>query len=452
MNKLIFVLLLGILMGGMYSCSKDDSNIPSDNTPDPNPGSGQGSTVDSSRVFLWVDAMANWVNLSTESGIDHYVSKAKEVGVTDFIVDVKGNSGEVLYNSSIAPVQKTYKGVTRADDYDYLGKFIEKAHAVGLKVQASMNVFVGGRRNDQVGIVYDDPTKASWQSMSYDKDGVIRKLTESTEGGEIMLNACLKEVHDYELSIMKEIVQKYPDLDGIGFDHCRWDGGLRGDYSNESKRQFEAYIGKTVAKFPQDIFEWKLVDGAYKRDEKALFPLWNEWRCSVIYNFFLDAKNLLKDVAPKIEFGDYVGAWYSSYYEVGVNWASNRYSPYGNPSYKSWSTLSYHKYGYAQLIDNLFTGNYSSKVTLEESAGWSVESLANGVNTVTMGDTKVFAGLYFNDYLSNGQMNKDQVEKAIEMCFKKSSGVMLFDVIYFELYDCWDAVKVGIAKGKALKK
>ncbi len=446
-KKLILGILLGLFTAAMYSCSKQDDNIPDTEDPDPN----EEVPEDSPRVFLWVDAMANWVNLSTESGIDSYVSKAKNAGVTDLIVDVKGNSGEVLYNSTIAPVQKKHKDATRADDYNYLGKFIQKAHAAGLKIHASMNVFAGGRRNDQVGIIYSDPSKAHWQSMTYDKDGVVRKSTE-TEGGEIMLNAALKEVRDYQLSIMKELAVKYPDLDGITFDHCRWDSSLRGDFSNESKNQFEAFAGKIIANFPKDIFEWKLVDGVYTRIEKDLFPKWNEWRCSVIYNFILDAKNQLKTVAPKMEFGDYVGAWYGSYYEVGVNWASNRYSPYGNPSYKSWSTSSYHKYGYAQLIDVLFTGNYSSKVTLEESAGWSVESLANGVNTVTMGDTKVFAGLYFNDYVSGGQIDRNQVEKAIEMCFRKSNGVMLFDVIYFELYDCWDNVKNGITKGLNLRK
>ena len=35
-------------------------------------------------------------------------------------------------------------------------------------------------------------------------------------------------------------------------------------------------------------------------------------------------------VNPNISFGTYTGAWYPSYYEVGVNFASKNYDPSKN--------------------------------------------------------------------------------------------------------------------------
>ena len=36
------------------------------------------------------------------------------------------------------------------------------------------------------------------------------------------------------------------------------------------------------------------------------------------------ARKAVKKVNPDLKFGVYVGGWYSSYYDVGVNWASPR--------------------------------------------------------------------------------------------------------------------------------
>lgn len=48
----------------------------------------------------------------------------------------------------------------------------------------------------------------------------------------------------------------------------------------------------------------------------------------------------MKSINPNIAFGTYTGAWYPSYYEVGVNFASNQYDPnkvfdWATPEYKS---------------------------------------------------------------------------------------------------------------------
>lgn len=439
MNKLKLFYILGLITLS-FACAKPKNDPPVIKPPITKP-------VKDNRVFLWVDASANYVPLSRQVEIVRYVQKAKEIGVTDLVVDIKGTSGEVLYDSAIAPMLLSWKGATRTRDFDYLGIFIQEAHNKGLKVSVAMNQFAGGNRSTRTGTIFQDTEKYTWQSYTYCNDGVIRPSVETTESTEIMLNPSLKVVRDYQSSIIQEVITKYPTLDGVTLDRGRFDSGMKGDYSNESRKQFETFLGRPVANFPQDILTWN-ADGSYQPG--ILFAKWAEWRCSVIYNYINNVRTLVKQFSQKMEFADYCGAWYSSYFEVGVNWASNRYSPYDVAGYRTWATTTYFKYGFAQLLDILLTGNYSYNVTFQESAGWSVESMANTVNIATMKDTKVHAGIYLNDYVKNGVMDGAQVEKAIEMCFRKSEGVMLFDVIYFDLYNCWESVGRGIERGKNL--
>lgn len=440
-GKYLFFLLLTLLL----SCSGEEEAVTPDKPDKPD------DPAEKYRVFLWVDASANYVNLSTAQGIANYVTKAKEIGVTHLVVDVKEPMGEVLYDSKIAPMNLNWKGVTRTRDYDYLRIFIDEARKNNIKVFAALNMFSGGSKSARRGPVYTDPAKKEWASITYNKDGSLQNSIETADQGEVMLNVSRKDVRDYQLSIIEEVITKYPGLDGITLDRCRWDGGFKGDFSTESRELFQKHIGKTLVRYPQDIFEWVYENGNYTRKNGTYFAQWNEWRCSVIFDFIKTAREKVKTIAPNMEFSAYVGAWYSSYYDVGVNWASNRYSPYDNPEYRSWATMSYHKYGYAQLLDLLMTGNYAYAVTKQESAGWSVEAMAEAAAAVTRGDTKVYAGLYLNDYVKSQGMDSSQLEKAIEMCFKKSNGVMIFDVIYLELYNCWDAAKAGISRGAALK-
>ena len=75
------------------------------------------------------------------------------------------------------------------------------------------------------------------------------------------------------------------------------------------------------------------------------------------------ARKEVKAANPKVSFGTYTGAWYPSYYEVGVNFASKKYDPAQD---FNWATPEYKNYGYAELIDLYATGNYYTDITIEE--------------------------------------------------------------------------------------
>lgn len=82
-----------------------------------------------------------------------------------------------------------------------------------------------------------------------------------------------------------------------------------------------------------------------------------------ITDYMALARKEVKAANPKVSFGTYTGAWYPSYYEVGVNFASKKYDPAQD---FSWATPEYKNYGYAELIDLYATGNYYTDITIEE--------------------------------------------------------------------------------------
>ena len=51
-----------------------------------------------------------------------------------------------------------------------------------------------------------------------------------------------------------------------------------------------------------------------------------------------EAHRQLKEINPRLLIGDYTGAWYPTYYYVGVNWASEQFDP---ARYFDWATPEY---------------------------------------------------------------------------------------------------------------
>jgi uncharacterized lipoprotein YddW (UPF0748 family) len=401
--------------------------------------------------MLWMDATANFARLSTIDSVKYYLQKCKEVGVTDIVIDVKPISGEVLYESNIAPVMQEWKGFTRNKSYNFLQTAIEEGHKLNLKVHASINIFSGGHSTFKRGIIYNN--HADWQSKLYTDSGMldISKAKTKISG---MLNPANLDVQKYELAILSELLNKYKALDGIILDRVRYDG-MEADFSDLSKKLFEKYIGKKVKQFPTDIFSYKKGEKKLVKAPGVLYKEWLEWRASIIYNFFKDARIVAKAANPKIVFGDYTGAWYPTYYEVGVNWASNKYDV--QKDYPTWATKKYQQYGYAELLDLYSSGCYFYEVTKQEVADsneikaarteagmsdqkapwYSVEGSAEMAMNITMKAAPLLGSIYVDQY----KKNKEQCVKAMQMCLDKTNGLMIFDMVHIVERDWWDAIK-----------
>ncbi len=402
--------------------------------------------------YMWFDCEANYSTLSHPDSIRFYLEKCRTLGFDNVVVDVKSIMGEVLYDSEIAPYMGDWEGVTRPRDYDMTGHFIRFGHELGMRVFASLNVFAGGHNFFDRGIIYSD--KAAWQSICYEK-GELVPISSIKTNYNGMLNPSNPEVRRYQLDILREFVTKYPEIDGLIFDRVRYDG-ITADFSDLSRRQFEEYAGIRVENFPEDILSWYDSDGKL-RDGWVLGQLgkkWIEWRAGVIRDFVAEAHRELKAINPDLIIGDYTGAWYPTYWQLGVNWASRNYDPCKVPEYREWAGENYHETGYAELLDIYMTGLYYSLITKDDvdratgvvgqrsEAGmdnsltycYSVEGGAELAKEVTMGVVPVVGSIYVEQYL--GDFGK--FRPAVEQALKSTGGVMIFDIVHLNRHHLWD--------------
>ncbi|MDD5581760.1 MAG: alpha amylase family protein [Candidatus Marinimicrobia bacterium] len=406
--------------------------------------------------WLWIDASANFERLSSEDSIRYYMKKIRQAGIEGIIVDLKPISGEVLYPSKIAPQVFEWRGFTREKTFDYPNLMIHYARENNLIVLASMNCFSEGWKQEKRGSIYTNHPE--WQTMLYVPQGII-PTTDYSEGYAAFVNPALSDIQEYQFHLMEEILTLY-DFDGIVLDRARYDN-IRSDFSDESRKMFEMWLGNPVQNWPNDIFTW-ILDEKDKPTYKPgkYFKEWLLWRAQIIHDFFAEAQKRVKTVRPEAFFSVYVGAWYPSYYEVGVNWASKAYDP--SKEYE-WALPNYKKTGYAEFLDFLFTGCYFYPVTIAEMeslyVSWkqnpnkepameeqfkpyhSVEGAAKLSKKVTMGKIPVYGSVYVQQY--KDENNPYQFVKAMHMIHRETDGLMVFDLVHICEFDWWNELAHG---------
>lgn len=405
------------------------------------------------QALMWFDATANFARFNSKDSIDFYLEKVKNLGFTHAVVDIRPISGEVLYDSKIAPKMTEWEGAKCAD-FDFLGYFIEKAHSLGLELHASLNVFSAGHNYISRGQVFDGHPE--WASIVYTPTQGIIPITEDKGKDKYaaMVNPINKDFQRHILDVLKEVVTMYPEIDGLILDRVRYDG-INADFSQSSIEEFEKYIGAKIEKFPQDIFEWnKKENGEYDRVDGKLFKKWIEWRTKNIYDFMKLARDEVKNANANVSFGTYTGAWYPSYYEVGVNFASNTYDPSAD---YDWATPEYKNFGYAEILDLYTTGNYYTNITIDEikannpliknetdsrvhSGEWYCVEGSNRNLRIILGQNKFSGGILADQFYDNPA----GLARSIEMNLKESDGVMIFDIVHIIHKNMWSEVEEGM--------
>ena len=407
-------------------------------------------------ALMWFDAEANFGRFNQKDSIDFYLNKIKNLGFTHAVVDVRPITGEVLWDSKIAPRFEEWNGAHRGD-FDYLGYFIEKGHKLGLEIHASLNVFCAGHNYFDRGMVYSGHPE--WASIVYNPEKGLIPITEEKEKYGAMINPLNEEYRTHILSVLKELVAKYPELDGLMLDRVRYDG-ISADFSDLSRTKFEEYIGQKVENFPGDILSW---DKSGKRPKPVLGKLskkWFEWRTKTITDFMALARKEVKSVNPQISFGTYTGAWYPSYYEVGVNFASKDYDPSKD---FDWATPEYKNFGYAELLDLYATGNYYTDITIEEykksnnliwnetdsqaqqGTWYCVEGSCQHLREILKGN-KFMGGILVDQFYDNPK----KLTATIAENLKDSDGLMVFDIVHIITKNLWSEVEEGMRQGGKL--
>lgn len=442
MKKGILLLMAVLLVAG--ACRKDPDPV----VPDPpdDPDTPEVPEVTGKPRYVWIDASANFYYFADDKAyLAKEVKQIADCGFTDIIVDVRPTEGTVLYNSKTVPqarrlaawIGSSYQFVNRTATFDYLQAFIDAGHAAGLGVHASINTFVGGYGGyyglESEGPVFTGDIPAAWATVNNYADGVRSSFSDGVQGT-VFLNPNRDDVQEYVLSILREIAAY--GVDGIILDRCRYDDtGLRSEFSPETKARFTDFLGKEPSAWP--VFEAGATSlpSPLTAEQKR----WLVFRAKSIHDFVEKAAAAVHEVNPATKFGVYVGAWYSSYYPSGVNWASPRYPTHNR---FAWADSDYHTYGFADHCDYMFLGCYAASASIYGSGEWTMEGFARQGRGLLMNDT-VFAGgpdIGNPEGWQNGGKSA-YIPKTVDAIMPSADGYFVFDLCHIRMFDYWKPFK-----------
>ncbi len=409
--------------------------------------------------WIWIDSSANFPDFSQgEEIIRRDLEKAADAGFTHIIAEVRPTTGDLLFSSSHcqqveflgAWTSGGYKKIAWDQSFDYLATFIKVGHELGLKVFAGFNTFVAGRRTsfgDQ-GIVFRDTKMAALATTQNTKEGLLNALDVSGEN-EIFFNPVHEGVQEYLCNLLKDLAA-YEGLDGIILDRGRFQG-WRSDFSDYTRAKFEVYIGKTLSAWPEDVlpkgYKWNDDWGnGVPSPVPPQYKKWNEFRAKTIHDFMVKAREAVKGVNPDVAFGAYVGGWYGSYYENGVNWASPEFNT--SASYPSWASTSYKDFGFADHMDVLLIGAYASPKSIYGSNEWTMQGFCKLAFQKVKHACPVYGGPDVGNWSTDGVSKTQEyeaVQKSVTACANECDGYFLFDMIHLKQQpNKWKYVKQGI--------
>ena len=434
------------------ACGGDDNKIPTGTGGGEEDGGGtdKPAAVEKPR-YVWIDAAGNFERYANSiDNIKEDLKRVKETGFTDIVVDVRPTTGDILFKSSVGePLKRIdiwsnegYKWMERTATWDYLQTFLNEGRKLGLKVNASINTFVGGYLCPYglgyEGMLYRDASKKKWATVINATGGQVNTMDLQNceaDWGVKFLNPANNEVQEYLLSLLSDLAKYKPD--GIILDRCRYDDyGLMSDFSPESRTEFELFIGESVENFPADIMKpgTDIPGKWYKR--------WNAFRAKTIHDFIIKAHDEVKAISPDTRFGTYVGAWYSTYYTSGVNWASPTYAPSVKGTYASWADSDYKNYGYADHLDFIFLGAYAGVNSIYGQGEWTMEGFCKQGRELLKGDVSFCGGPDVGNgsgWEEGGQSAR--IGDAVKVCIDNSDGFFVFDLCHIQMFDYWDAFK-----------
>lgn len=408
--------------------------------------------------YIWVDAAANFPDFANSvENIVRDLTLAKDAGFTDVVVDVRPTTGDILFKSSLCDEVKSLNAwvdgkkqtIYRTETWDYLQVFIDEGHKLGLRIHAGFNTMVGGHNiggpnNSPAGILFRDASKKEWANWRYNA-GKPKSVMDLGDN-EKFFNPGHPGVQEYLCGLLSDLA-KYK-VDGIVLDRGRYND-LHSDFSPLSQQQFEAYANIKLPSFPGDILPAGTSSTTLSNFDGQLTKLWLEYRAKTIHDFMSKARDAVKAVNPDILFGVYVGGWYNSYYNTGVNWASKNYDAARN---HKWASIRYKNFGYADLMDHILIGAYANPTGVYGGNEWTMQGFCLQAKNKIGNDCPLVVGGPDVDWRwtgSSAQYSKDQILNAVRnsvgACIEACDGYFLFDMIHLKMDpEKWDAVGEGI--------
>lgn len=432
---------------------------------------------------VWVDATANLAWTIDPVKVAEFVGNAKRVGFNEIIVDVKPINGKVLFEGSPAERFTTFRDVRLPVGYDTLEVFSRECRRQGIRICAALNVFSEGHSYfPGVGLAFDRPdwhtkvavaryylrlddgtevplltdprapARQGWAQLADEgtpipgtelkvkgigdrailswrwSTQIVPQLEAYPEMVAVFVDPLAPGVRSRMLDYVRRVA-KY-DIDGIVFDRLRY-SALDSGMGPEMRAAFERKYGG-VAAWPESVFYASPTIGPLRRGPR--FAQWMQFRAEVIQEFLAEALQVAKTENPDLTLGSYVGAGWETYFDVGVNYATDE-----PRAHYSWAAEEYGLAGYAGFLDYLMTGCFyriAAEIDPGVSPGrerFTVEGGAKLTATLAERSTYVLPSLYGLDWEGNEQ----GLRNAIAACRKYGSGLMFFDAIYILRNNWW---------------
>lgn len=222
-------------------------------------------------IFVW--SLENVPVLCSEKEMDNLVNFAQKHEIKTLFVQVY-QSNKAWFPSKVgdsSPYQECLQKVSS----DPLALLIKKAHLKGLEVHAWMNMLsLGNNKNAKMLRTYGP--------------GILTRnvqpkhvLEDYKIDNQFFLEPSDPNVRQESVDVVKEILQRYPELDGIQFDYIRYpDVHPFYGYSKNNLERFKKITGKKVIK---------------END-----PVWKQWKRDQVTELLKRLVSKVRSIHPKI--------------------------------------------------------------------------------------------------------------------------------------------------------
>ncbi len=226
--------LIALLAGGLLSCIRNES--PGDvevgaesGEPVAEAAAGATSAVGRGRG-LWVLAEGSVRVLDDPERIPSLIQRALELDVSDLFVQVY-RGGRVFYPTDFGVEAASIAGAD--PEIDAFASLIEAAHGNGLRVHAWVNVLSLSTRRDanlieelgREAVLVDRYGRSILDYPGLEVPEPDRRYYRMGTRG-IYLDPAVPEVRERLVALFRDLVERYPDLDGLHLDYIRHPGVL----------------------------------------------------------------------------------------------------------------------------------------------------------------------------------------------------------------------------------
>ncbi|MEX1023560.1 MAG: family 10 glycosylhydrolase [Planctomycetota bacterium] len=237
------------------------------------------------QLSLWVTRF----DYRTPEDVRTALANAADAGFDSVLWQVRGNA-TTFYASELEPWAIELVEPGGAPGFDPLALAIEEARRLDLELHAWINVIPAwwGPEPPPADLEHLYHTRPAW--FWYDQYGERQALSERFY---VSLNPCLPEVRAHIVAVVRELLERYPKLDGLHLDYLR--------FPNEPPA---TRPGQDFPRDPKTLALYRADIGLAPGDDAAA---WNAWRTAAVTELLAELRDTVRSVAPDAELSAAVG-------------------------------------------------------------------------------------------------------------------------------------------------